>query len=599
MMQCAARFMKSRNLVLFAPILVLAGVARAQDDTAMRAMKDELTRTMSEIQLQKLDKPYFVAYRMDDIDQVEVSAMLGSITQQQPSRLRLIGVEVRVGDYSVDNSNYVSARTFAGGMPGMLGGVRQAPLDDNYQQIRRSFWLATDAQYKKALEDLSAKRAALATQNHTGGVADFTKTPVLTKSQAPEKSLPGKEQLQKLARDISALFKTVPDIYNSSVDIEYRQYYTRYINSDGSSFTRSQPLVKLVVSADTQSPDGTPVSDSIELFGRGLADLPAEDDLLARTRAMNDRILKLRNATSLERYNGPVLFEGEAAPEMFSDQFATGLMAVRTPVSDDARFEMFFEQLMSQLGGSSFADKIGGRVLPDFLSVSDNPLVADYHGALLLGANAIDDDAVGTRETKLIDRGILKTLLATRVPTKAVPASTGSRRGWGPSPSNLFITTDKPTPAADLRKELLRRAKDRGLDYAIVVRHVGGGGSAASLMRMAASMSQGGGAGGTSLAEVYKLFPDGREELVQGLEIAGMNPVQFKDIVAVGDASSVHTEEFVPRIGAMFSMGMSAFSNVPVVSCVAPAMLFEELSLVKGQGPFPNPPIGPSPLARK
>ncbi len=90
-------------------------------------------------------------------------------------------------------------------------------------------------------------------------------------------------------------------------------------------------------------------------------------------------------------------------------------------------------------------------------------------------------------------------------------------------------------------------------------------------MRMAASMAQGGGAGGTSLAEVYKLFPDGREELVQGLEIAGMNPVQFKDIVAVGDASSVHTEEFVPRIGAMFSMGMSAFSNVPVVSALAAA----------------------------
>ena len=574
-------------------------LAQAQDDTPMRAMKDELARTMAQIQLQKLDKPYFVAYRMDDIDQVDVSAMLGSITQQQPARVRLIGVEVRVGDYTVDNSNYFSARTFAGGMPGMLSSVRQAPLDDNYQQIRRTFWLATDAQYKKALEDLSAKRAALATQNHTGSVPDFTKAPVLTKFQAAEKSAAAKAQLEKLARDLSALYKSVPQIYSSSVDIEYRDYYTRYINSDGSSFTRSQPLIKLAVNAETQADDGTPVSDSIELFGHSPADLPSEADLVARTRAMNDRILKLRTASSLERYNGPVLFEGEAAPEIFSSEFATGLMAVRTPVSDDARFEMFFEQLTSQLGGGSFADKIGGRVLPDFLSVTDNPLASDYHGAVLLGANAIDDDAIGTSETKLIDRGILKTLLATRVPTKAVPASTGSRRGWGPAPSNLFLTTDKPTPNADLRNELLRRAKDRGLDYAIVVRHVGGGGSAASLMKMAARMAQGGGAGGTSLAEVYKLFPDGREELVQGLEIADMNPVQFKDIVAAGDASSVHTEEFVPRIGAMFSLGVAAASNVPVVSSIAPPLLFEELSLVKSQGPYPNPPIGPSPLAQK
>jgi predicted Zn-dependent protease len=588
-----------RISLAFGPVVLAGALGQAQGDVVMRAMKDELARTMSQIQLQKLDKPYFVAYRMDDIDQREVSATLGSVTQVQPARVRLIGVEVRVGDYAVDNSNYVSARTFSGGMPGMMSSVRQAPLDDDYQQIRRTFWLATDAQYKKALEDLSAKRAALATHSHTGSVGDFTKEPTLTKFQANAKPNAGKEQMEKLARDVSALFKSTPKIYNSSVDIEYRDYYTRYINSDGSTFTRAQPMVKLTVDADTQAEDGTPISDSIELFGRDLADLPSEEDLLARTRAMSDRILKLRNATSLERYNGPVLFEGEAAPEIFSGQFATGLMAVRSPMSDDSRFEMFFEQMMSRLGGSSFADKIGGRVLPDFLSVSDNPLAADYHGAVLLGASPIDDDAVGTRETKLVDHGILKTLLATRVPTKAVPSSTGSRRGWGPAPSNLFITTEKPTPNAELRKELLRRAKERGLDYGIVVRHVGGGGSAASLIHMAAQMAQGGGDQGTSLAEVYKLYADGREELVQGLEISDMNPVQFKDIVAAGDASSVHTEEFIPRLGAMFSMGMSAMSDVPIVSCVAPPLLFEELSLVKTQGPFPNPPIGPSPLAAK
>ena len=599
MIRGAALRMSTKIAVALGSVVLAGALAQAQDDVLMRAMKDELARTMSQIQLQKLDKPYFVAYRMDDIDQRQVSATLGSMTQVQPARVRFIGVEVRVGDYAVDNSNYISARTFAGGMPGMLSSVRQAPLDDNYQQIRRAFWLATDVQYKKALEDLSAKRAALTTHSHNGSVADFTKEPPLTKFQAAETPNAGKQQMEKLARDISVLFKSTPQIYNSSVEIQYRDYYTRYINSDGSRFTRSQPVLKLTISADTQADDGTPISDSIELFGHGLTDLPSEEDLLARTRAMRDRILKLRSAASLERYNGPVLFEGEAAPEIFSDQFATGLMAVRSPMSDDSRFEMFFEQMMSQLGGSSFADKIGGRVLPEFLSVSDNPLVGEYHGAVLLGGSSIDDDAVSTRETKLVDHGILKTLLATRVPTKAVSSSTGSRRGWGPAPSNLFVTAEKPVANADLRKELLRRAKERGLDYGIVVRHVGGGGSSTSLIRTAARMAQGGGDQGTSLAEVYKVYGDGREELVQGLEISDMNPVQFKDIVAVGDSSSVHTEEFIPRVGAMFSMGMSAFSDVPIVSCVAPSMLFEELSLVKSQGPFPNPPVGPSPLAQK
>jgi predicted Zn-dependent protease len=329
-----------------------------------------------------------------------------------------------------------------------------------------------------------------------------------------------------------------------------------------------------------------------------MADLPAKDALLSRTRAMADRILKLRTAGSLERYNGPVLFEGDAAGEIFAQQFATGLMAVRTPLSDNPQFEMYFNQLMSQLGGGgSLVDKIGGRVLPDFLSVSDNPLRADYQGTILMGAGKIDDDAVETRETRLVEHGTLKTLLATRTPVRAVLHSTGSRRGYGPSPSNLFLTSEKSSTNDELRKELLRRAKDRGLDYGIVVRRVGAG-AAASFVKMATRMAQQG-QGSGSLAEVYKLYPDGHEELIRGVEIAEMLPSTFKDIVAVGDTPAVFTDEFIPPVGALFAAGISGSSDVPIVSCVVPSLLFEEVSLVKSQGPFPNPMISPSPLAKQ
>ena len=525
-------------------LLILVAAAHAQDDVPMRAMKDELARTLSQMQLQKMDKPYFVAYRMDDLNRTTVSAMLGSVTEQQPSRLRLIGVEVRVGDYSLDNSNYMSLRTLGGGGTAMFASIRQAPLDDNYQQLRSTFWLATDSQYKSALEDLSAKRAALESRNRKDDLPDFTKETPNTEFEPPEKAQANLDQLKALARTLSAVFRGTPDIYSSSVDLEYRNFYTRYINSEGSSFTRPQSVFKLQISARTQTTDGVPVADSISLFGRTIADLPSQDILLARTRAMADRILKLRSASSLDRYNGPVLFEGEAAGEIFSQQFATGLMAVRTPLSDDSRFEMFFNQMMAQLGGGSFVDKIGGRVLPDFLSVSDNPLASDYKTAQLMGANKIDDDAVKTRVTTLVDHGVLKTLLATRDPVRSVPRSTGSRRGWGPAPSNLFLTAEKSSTSDELRKELLRRAKDRGLDYGIVIRRLGGG-SEASFMRMAMRMAQQGGQSASSLAEVYKLFPDGHEELVQGVELADMTPAAFRDIVAVGiNPSSTLTNSF-------------------------------------------------------
>lgn len=583
---------------LIVAMIFLAGWAAAQDDVAMQAMKDELARSMSQMQLQKMDKPYFLAYRLDDLRHTTVSAMLGSVTEEQPLHMRLAGVEVRVGDYALDNSNYVSLRNLGGLGAGMLGSVRQAPLDDSYSQIRSTFWLATDGQYKRALEDLSAKQAALEMRKQTDNVPDFSKETPNTETEAPETAQVDVQQLKALARAISAVFRTTPDIYSSSVDLEYRNLYTRYINSEGSTFTRAQPVFKLQISAQTQSTEGVPISDSIEMHGRTVSDLPSQEVLIARARAMADRLLQLRTASSLDRYNGPVLFEGEAAGEIFAQQFATGLMAVRTPLSDDSRFEMFFNQMMGQLGGASFLDKIGGRVLPEFLSVSDNPLVSEYKGVKLLGASKIDDDAVMTRETKLVEHGILKTLLATRVPVRTVPHSTGSRRGWGPAPSNLFVTSEKSSSPDELRKELLRRVKDRGLEYGIVVRRVGGG-AAASFMKMAARMAQQGAQGGTSLAEVYKVFPDGHEELVQGVEIAEMTPAAFRDIVAVGDTPVVFTDEFIPRIGALFSMGLSASSDVPVVSCVVPPLLFEEVSLVKSQGPFPNPPISPSPLAKE
>ena len=594
--------MKIRNLregvLLGATVIVLATLAHGQVDTPMLAMKDELARSVSQLQLQKMDKPYFIAYRMDEINQTSVSAMLGSLTQEQPSRVRLIGVEVRVGDYALDNSNYVSLRSLGAGGAGMFSSISQAPLDDNYQQIRRDFWLATDAQYKKALEDLSAKRAALEMRKRSDDTPDFSKEGPASETEPQEKSQPRLDELKALVRELSAVFRNTPEIYSSSVDLEYRNYYTRYVNSEGSSFTRSQPVFKLRVYAQAQAADGLPIPDSLQFFGRNRDDLPSKDALLARISAMADRILKLRTASALDHYNGPVLFEGDAAGEVFSQQFAPGLMAVRTPLSDDSRFEMFFNQMMSQLGGGSFLDKIGGRMLPEFLSVSDDPRLAEYKGAKLLGTSNVDDDAVNTRETKLIEHGILKTLLATRDPVRGIPHSTGSRRGWGPAPSNLVVTADKSLSNAELRKELLQRAKDRGLDYGIVVRRLGGG-AAASFMRMAVRMAQQGGQGAGSMAEVYKLYPDGHEELVRGVEIAEMTPATFKDIVAVGDTPVVFTDEFIPRVGALFSLGVSATSNVPVVSCIVPSLLFEEVTLVKTEGPFPNPPISPSPLAKQ
>src|SRR5256885_580359 len=167
----------SRCFCLAAVALAFAPALLAEDDVALRAMKDELKRSVKQLQLQAMDKPYFIAYRMDEINDTTVSAKLGSLTHTEPGRRRVIGVELRVGDYALDNSNYFAMSRMRGGFGEMFGNISSAPLDDNYDQIRRQLWLATDTQYKKALEDLSGKRAALQMRKRTEDLPDFTKEP--------------------------------------------------------------------------------------------------------------------------------------------------------------------------------------------------------------------------------------------------------------------------------------------------------------------------------------------------------------------------------------------------------------------------------------
>ncbi|MGA7906220.1 MAG: metallopeptidase TldD-related protein [Candidatus Sulfotelmatobacter sp.] len=580
---------------LLLALLAISALTAAQD-LVTKALQDELARSAAQLQMQGMPKPYFVAYRADDIDETTVSASLGSITGEQPSHRRMLGVEVRVGDYKLDNSNFFSMRSFAGAGARFASSLTEAPLDDDYAEIRRRLWLATDGQYKTAVEDYSGKKAALEQRKQEEDAQDFAREPPAHVSETPAPSKVDLAALERLARTTSAVFKQTPEIYTSAVEIECRNVYTRYVNSEGTSFTRWQPYLHVNVSAETQSSDGLPISESFDVYGRSISELPREAELAERARQMGARLAKLREAGYLDRYNGPLLFEDEAAAEIFAQVFAPALVAVRAPVSDDPRFEMFFDQFASQFTGGSLLEKIGGRVLPEFLSVSENPQQESYKGAVLPGAWKIDDDGVMTRPVQLVEKGTLKTLLSTRTPAPPLAHSTGSRRGWGPAPTTLTLAAEKTMTHDEMRQELLRRVKERGLPYGIVVRTVGGGGMTGMLRMFAAMASSPGAMATNSLTEVYKLFPDGHEEAIRGADLSGMTTASFRDIVAAGDKPVLFNALFIPKFNALFSMGLSGATEMPVASYIVPSLLFEEATVVKTTGPRPNPPVTGPPL---
>jgi predicted Zn-dependent protease len=553
-------------------VFATARPARAQDDVVTKAMHDELDRSMKQLHLENLEKPYFISYRVVDSDRTNVNASFGALNSSSQGRSRMFNVEVRVGSYQLDNTNFASMSFDMSSMIQVFGGSSQLPLDDDYQELRRQMWLATDATYKKAVEDLSKKKAGLQNKVDTDETPDFTKeAPVQIAMDAPLVHA-DRTQWEATARSLSGLFRQMPDIYTSTVSFSATNSYVRYINSEGTSYTRREPTVTFVARAATQAADGTPLEDSVWLYARSIAGLPTSGELASRVRLMGQRLTDLRAASELENYNGPVLAEGDAAPQLFAWVFSSSLLGVRRPAADNQMAP--FVQRNGPVE-NPFLDKIGARVLPDFLSVTDDPTLADYKGVPLAGWCKVDEDGVPTHETKLVENGILKTLLTTRDPVRGFDHSSGSRHAGQASPSNLFVSAENGLSEAALRARFLATLKQRNREYGIVVRR----------MRTAQRP-----------LTAWKVFPDGHEELIRGVQFSGLNPSAFKDIVAVSKDQNILTVSRRPAgIGMLVSGYGGEDESFAPVTVAVPSLLFDDVTVHKVRGETPKPPVAPRP----
>ena len=574
--------------------------AAAQDDVVLRAMRDELARSMQKLQLEKLERPYFIAYRVTEKNTAEVKASFGALVSSSSARNRFLAVEVRVGSPKFDNSHFFSMSFLnRGGLGGGFRGAALLPLEDNYRELRRQLWLATDSAYKKALEDLSRKRAALENKTSTEDVPDFSqeKPATITEAQAPTKIEIA--QMESLARSLSAVLKGSAAIFSDSANVTMEQTYTRYVNSEGTTFTRNTPVAGIVLRAETQAADGAPLRDFLAAYGKSIGDLTSQRDLESRALSMGQRLEKLRSAPVLDHYNGAVLFEGQAAAELFSQVIAPALLAVRLPLTDAPQFALF-----SASQGNPYQDRLGGRVLPDFLSVTDDPTLSRYQNEPLLGARRVDDDGVPTRRTVLVESGTLKTLLATRDPIAGVTESTGSCRGGTVAPSNLLVTSSQGLPDEAMKAKLLSLIKQRGKPFGIIVERLANpmaGEPQDIMMSLMSSMMPGQGGEGPSRPALvaYKIFADGHEELIRNVAIDGVTSASFKDVVAASASSFVYNTPFVSVGPSMFSIfvgGSPAEMGAPMVSFVVPSLLLDDVTLKRPMKEIPKLPLSSRPV---
>ncbi len=559
----------------------------AADAVVMKAMRDELARSMERLKEAQLDTPYFIAYRVRERQTQFAAATLGSLLQSNASHSRWFAVEVRVGSAALDNTNFLSA-----GFQPFVGAV-QLPLDSDYQEMRRNMWLSTDAAFKQAVENLARKRSALQNRNRTEDLPDFSPRKPATGADDRGTVTAPRAEMERLARELSAVFRNQPAVYNSQVSTGMVNTTDYYVNSEGSWFTRTVPQVVVNGEAGTQAEDGLPLEDYYAIYARDWKSLPPREELLARTRELGDRVVRLRDAPLLERYNGPVLFEAQAAAEIFGQAFAPRLLAARRPFSDNPNVERAVASVESP-----FLDKLGSRVLPDFLSVSDDPTATLREGTLLYGGYQIDDDGIPAAARVLVENGELKTLLATRVPIRGLAEGSGNRRGPAAMPSNVIVTASKGLEEKELRAEFLKLVAKRGREFGVVVRRVGN--PAFRFQRELLASLEAGNRGEDRVEPAilaYKLYPDGREELIRNAQLAGVSAAAFRDIVAVSQTASVYTAPFNSR-GAGFSLSGGTTPNdvsVPLVSWVVPSLVLDDVTVRKPGGEIPKPPIVPRP----
>jgi hypothetical protein len=566
------------------PLLSVLAVAAASlpavfaqtNDIVMSAMRDEMARSMKQLTVENLEKPYFISYRVVDSDTVSVGAEFGALTRDVASHGRRLTVEVRVGDYKLDNSHLFSFDVDMGTRLRIFNGTTELPLEDDYKELRRQLWLATDATYKKAVADLSKKRGLLEAQSREDESDDFSKEdPAVTNYDLPAVKVSAADW-EKEARSLSALFREMPAIYTSSVLMNCFNTYTRYLTSEGTSYTRREPSLTFTGNAATQAADGMPLEQTTWLQGRSLAELPSKDELAARLKAVGRDLTQLRDANILANYSGPVLVEGDAAPQLVHRVLLFSLTATKRTVSG-----MPGAQSNPNQGDNPFLDKIGSRVLPEFLSLSDNPTIPVYQGRHLGGFSKMDEDGVPSREVQLVENGILKTLLASRDPVRGISRSTGSRHVGQAAPSNVIMTVSNGLSSDELHAKFVDLVKQRNRPFGIVVRLLRNGNNA-----------------GLNALLAYKVFPDGHEELIRGMQFFGLNAVSFKDIAAASRELNLLTVRYEPPRG-QFPMPNEGEESFTPVTLLVPSLLFEDATMRKIRVAAPNPPVSGHPFFTK
>jgi TldD protein len=582
--------------------------APQDNDQTLRAMRDEMVRSKTRLELPALGadkpvRPYYIEYRLLDVDVKEIVAEFGTLLTSDHTRNRFMNVEARVGTYKLDSSNFISDDGFRG----FIGSQGSVGIDRDYDSLRQDLWIATDQAFKQAADQYSRKRAYLNSLARQTDIDDFSKVqPVQIVEPLVNPDWTNRNWEQE-ARDASAALRLFPVIYEARVTY-YLVYATEYLmTSEGTEIRTSRSYAAIEAGMNTLAKDGMQLNHLYASYAPKPADLPSVDTVRKGLNVAGSELMALRSAEPAQDYTGPVLFEARAAAPLLAEVLGPALNGARPPVS----FQPVVEQMLSGLGGrSDWAGRIGARVLPTTVSLVDDPSAKDFHGKPLLGGYAVDDEGVRAQKLNLVENGSLKELLMSRRPGPDSEQSNGhGRSGFlsdaRPTMSNLIFASSETLSPADLKKKFLDACREEKLPYCLVVREMDN--PALSILNqedfseLLASFGGGAGNGDRLPLLVYRVFPsDGREEIIRGARIIGLNTRALRNIAGIGNDDFVYnymqsqTPGFAGTALGAFGSAQIAQGGLPA-SVVAPSLLFEEVEVRGARGEPKRLPLLPAP----
>ena len=599
-----------RAIRLFAALVALAAASAAfaqspaDNDHTLQAMKDEMARAKSRLELQipKLDKPvrpYYIEYRLLDMDIREVVAQYGALVTSAHNRSRVMNVSARVGDYKLDSSNFISEDGFRG----FIGPSGTVGIDRDYDSLRQDLWIATDQAFKEAVETYSRKQAYLSSLARQSDIEDFSHVEPVQHVEPLVASDWTSRNWDQEARDSSAALRLFPQIYESRVTY-YLVFMTEYLlTSEGTEVRANHSFAAIESGLSSLADDGMQVNNYYAAYVPRPADLPSPDAVRKALNVAGTELMGMRAAPPAPDYTGPVLFEPRAAGALLAEVLTPSLSGARPPLA----FQPVVEQLMSSLGGrSDWSGKVGARVLPPGSTLMDNPAATDYHGALLVGGYAIDQEGVPGEKVTLVDEGKLKNLLMSRRPGPDFEKSNGHGRSSflsdaRPVMSNLFFSSAESLSKEDLKKKFLDSCRAEKLEFCIVVRQMDN--PSISLLHQDDFSELLASFGGNAATDrlplvVYKIYPsDGHEEIVRGARISGFGSRMLRNIEGIGNDSAVFNymqNQTAGVAGTALAAFGTAQNGLPA-SVVAPSLLFEEVEVRGARGEPKHLPLLPEP----